>query len=139
MYKRTQIHHSENIEYHDTGNRWMLATASAWKNSVSAMIGGVSMLIGSRTLKSLILIEKIQPRMMVGTFKGNPSTTIISSYSPANVSEETDLIAFYDELSSLVHPKTPRFAIGGNMNAQTSQNTTFLSLVKIRMPKLVKT
>ena len=32
---------SEDMKYHDTGNGWTLATASAWKNSVNAMIGGV--------------------------------------------------------------------------------------------------
>ena len=40
--------------------------------------------------------------MMVATFNGNPSATIISCYSPTNVSEETEIIAFYDKLSSLV-------------------------------------
>ena len=38
--------HSVDIKYHDTGNVWMLSTASAWKISVNAMIGGVGMLIG---------------------------------------------------------------------------------------------
>ena len=28
---------SEDIKYHNTGNGWMLATASAWKNSVNAL------------------------------------------------------------------------------------------------------
>ena len=37
--------HSKDIKYHDTGNGSMLATASAWKNSVNATIGGVDMLI----------------------------------------------------------------------------------------------
>ena len=50
--------------------------------------------------------------------------TIISCYSPANVSEETDLVAFYDELSSLVHsiPKHIVLVIGGDMNAQIGKN-----------------
>ena len=39
---------------------------------------------------------------MVATFNGNPSTTIISFYSPTNASDETDRITFYDELSCLV-------------------------------------
>ena len=65
-------------------------------------IGGVGLLIEPRALKSLNSIEKIQRRMMVATFNGNPSATIISCYSLINVSEETDLIAFYNELSSLV-------------------------------------
>ena len=112
--------HSEDIEYHDTCNGWMLATASAWKNSVKATIGSVGMLIGPRALKSLNIIEKIQPKMMVAIFNGNTSATIISCYNPTNVSEETELIAFYDELSSLVRsiPKHNVLVIGGDMNVQ---------------------
>ena len=116
--------HSEDIKYHDTGNGWTLATVSAWKNSINAMIGGVGILIGPKALKSLNSIESIQPRMMVATFKGNPRATIISCYSPTNVSEETELIAFYDELSSLVRniPKHNVLVIGGDMNAQIRKN-----------------
>ena len=63
--------HCEDIKYHDTGNGWTLATASAWKNPDNATIGGVVMLIRLRALKSLNGREKIQPSMMVATFKGN--------------------------------------------------------------------
>ena len=61
---------------------------------------------------------------MVATFDGNPSATIISCYSPTNVSEETDLIALYNELSSLVYsiPKQNVLVIGGDMNAQNGKN-----------------
>ena len=116
--------HSEDIRYHDSGNGWTLAIASAWKNYINATIGGVGMLLGPQTLKSLNSKEKIQPRMMVATFNGNPSSTIISCYSPTNVSEETDLIAFFDELSSLVRsiPKHNVLVIGGDMNAQIDKN-----------------
>ena len=51
--------HSEVIKYYDTSNGWTRATASAWKNSINAMIGGVGMLIGLLALKSLNSIEKI--------------------------------------------------------------------------------
>ena len=81
--------HNEDIKYHDTGNGWTLATVSTWKNSVNAMVGGVEILIGPRALKSLNSIERIQSRMMVATFNSNPRATIISCYSPTNVSEET--------------------------------------------------
>ena len=82
------------------------------------------MLIGPRALKSLNSREKIQPRMMVATFNGNPSATIISFYSPTNISEGTELITFYDELSSLVRsiPKHNVLVIGGDMNAQIGKN-----------------
>ena len=82
------------------------------------------MLIGPQALKSLNSIEKIHPRMMVATFNGNPRAKIISCYSPTNVSEETELIAFYDELSSLVRSiqKHNFLFIGGDINAQIWKN-----------------
>ena len=97
---------------------------SVEKNSVNATEGGVGILLGQRALKSLNSIERIQPRMIDATFNGNPRATIISCYSPTNVSEETELIAFYDELSSLVGsiPKHNVLVIGGDMNAEIGKN-----------------
>ena len=61
---------------------------------------------------------------MAATFNGNPRATIISWYSPTNFSEETELVVFYDELSSLVRsiPKHNMLIIGGDMNAQIGKN-----------------
>ena len=58
--------------------------------------------------------------MLAATFNGNPRATIISCYSPTNVSEETELVTFYNERSSLVRsiPKLNLFVIGGDPNAQ---------------------
>ena len=116
--------HTEDIKYHETGNGWTLATVSAWKNSVNATVEGVRMLIGPRALKTLNSIERIQPRMMAATFSGNPKATIISCYSPTSVREETELVTFYEELSSLVRsiPKHNLLVIGGDMNAQIGKN-----------------
>ena len=72
--KEHRYTHTENIKYPETGNGWTLATASAWKNSVNATVGGVGMLIGPRALKTLNSIERIQPRMMAATFNGNPQS-----------------------------------------------------------------
>ena len=82
------------------------------------------MLIGPRALKTLNSTERIQPRMLATTFNGNPRATIISCYSPTNVSEETELVAFYDELSYLVHsiPKHNMLFSGGDINAQIGKN-----------------
>ena len=116
--------HTEDIKYHETGNGWMLVTVSAWKNSVNASVGGVGMLLGPRALKTLNSIERIQPRMMAATFNGNPKATIISCYSPTNVSEENEIVTFYEDLSSLVRsiPKHNLLVIGGDMNAQIGKN-----------------
>ena len=84
----------------------------------------------TKSVKTLNNIERIQPRMMAATFNGNPRATIISCNSPTNVSEETELVAFYDELSSLVHsiPKYNVLVIGGDMNAQIGKNGNKYSL-----------
>ena len=61
---------------------------------------------------------------MAATFNGNHRATIISCYSPTNVSEETELVIFYGELSSLVRSilKHNMLVIGGDMNAQIGKN-----------------
>ena len=58
--------------------------------------------------------------MITATFNGNPKATIISCYSPTNVSEETELVSFYEELSSQVRSisKHNLLVIGGDMNAR---------------------
>ena len=111
---------TENIKYHEAGNAWTLATVSAWKYSANATARGVGMLIGPRALKTRNSIERIQPRMMAATFNGNSKETIISCYSPTNVSEETVLVTFYEELYSLMRSilKNNQLVIGGDMNSQ---------------------
>ena len=65
--------------------------------------------------------------MMLLTFNGKPSPAIISCYNPTNVSKETVLIAFYDELSSLVRSilKHIVLVIGGDVNAQIGKNVSY--------------
>ena len=61
---------------------------------------------------------------MVATVNGNPSATIISYYRPTYFSKETNLIDFYNELSSLVRsiPKHNVLVIGGDLNTQIVKN-----------------
>ena len=62
--------------------------------------------------------------MVVANTNGNTTATIISFYSPTNVCKEIDLIAFFNELSSLIRsiPKHNVLVIGGDMNAQIGKN-----------------
>ena len=126
--------HSEDIKYHDSGKGWTLDTASAWKNSVNATVGGVGILIGPGALTSLNSIERIQPRIIVAIFNGNPRAAIISCYSPTNVSVETELITFYDELLPLVRsiPKHNVLIIGSDRNAQIGKNVNLKSAYTMR-------
>ena len=61
--------------------------------------------------------------MMVATFNGNPSTTIISCDSPTNASDETGLDT-YNDLFSFVHSILKHYVliVGGDMNAHISKN-----------------
>ena len=114
--------HSEDIKYHDTGKGWAFISTSAWKNSVNATIGGVGMLIGPRAIKSLNRENTTEDD---GSYAYDyPSTTIISCYSPTYVSNETVLIAFYNQLFSLVRiiPKHNVHIIDGDRNAQIVKN-----------------
>ena len=101
--------------------RWQLYQHG---KTLNATVVEVGMLIGPRASKTLNSIERIQPRMVAATFNGNPRATIISCYSPTNVSEETELVSFYDKLSSLVRSilKHNVLDIGGDMNTQIGKN-----------------
>ena len=113
-------HEELNLKYHEVGKYWTLITASACKNSMNSTIGGVGMLVSPHALKSLNSIEKISSRIIIATFNGNPKTTVICCYSPTNISEETEVEDFYNDLSSLSRdvPKHNVLIVGGDMNAQ---------------------
>ena len=74
--------------------KWRLLTCSAWKNTVNAANGGIGMLLRVDIYNTLSSIAKISPRIMTATFQGNPQTTIITCYSPTNVSDETETERF---------------------------------------------
>ena len=62
--------------------------------------------------------------MMVTTFNGSPRSTIISCYTPTDASDVTDLITFYNELSSLIRriSKHNVLIINGDINAQKGKD-----------------
>ena len=75
---------------------------------------------------------------MCASFNSNPCITIGSCYSPINVSEETDLITFYNERSSLVRsiPKHNVLIIDGDMNAQIGKDETNNSAYTTRQTEM---
>ena len=120
-----RYHHSKvELKYHDTVNGWTFISASAWKISVNAVIGGVRIPLNPHALKSLNSIKKIQPRMLVATFNGDLDTTIIFCYSPINANDETEITTFNSELSPLVHfiSNYNVLIIGGDMKAQIGKD-----------------
>ena len=84
------------------------------------------MLLSPSAKNSLNNIEKIDHRILITSFNGNPATTIVSCYSPTNIAEEDSVTQFFDELSSIVRnvPKHNVLLIGGD---------TILSLVELEL------
>ena len=85
---------------------------------MNASIEGVGMLVSPIACKSLINIEPINSRIIIATFSGNPETTIISCYSPTNVSEDSIAENFYSQLSIKQIPKHNITIVCGDMNAK---------------------
>ena len=83
------IHEDTVIKEH-TYDKWKLLTLSAWKNRINTATGGIGMLAS---------IEMISPRIMIVNFQGNPQTSVISCYSPTNISDEQETEIFYIKLT----------------------------------------
>ena len=101
------LHEDTVIRHHVLKNKWVLLTSSADKALNNATIRGVGMLLSPKAYKALNSVETISSRIMIATFNGNPAVTIISCYSPTNVSNAEDKDQFYSELTTdKVHSKT---------------------------------
>ena len=61
---------------------------------------------------------------MCATFNGDPCTTMVSCYSPASASDESDITTFYDGLSSLARhiPKYNDLIIERDMNVEIGKD-----------------
>ena len=68
---------------------------------MNAATGGTGILFSPQAYNALTSAEMITSRIMIATFNGNPQTTIISCYSPTNISDETEVKKFYQELISV--------------------------------------
>ena len=119
--------HEDLTTNEQTFGNWTLITSSAWKNSTNAAIGGIGMLFSPQTYKALETVEMITPRIMIATINGNPRTTVISCYSPTNVSDEIEVERFYVNLTSVTRqiPKHNFVVIAGDFNAHLGQQDGF--------------
>ena len=102
----------------------MLVTSSSTKAENNSTIGGVGLLLSPKAYQSICSIEKINPRIMIATFNGNPFTTIISCYSPTTSSDVDIAIEFYSNVSNLITeiPKHNVKIIGGDMNVKIGKS-----------------
>ena len=66
-------------------------------------------------------------RILISTFQGNPSTTIIVINSPTNSSEDNVIDKFYEELRGAIEsiPQHIVLVIIGNFNARIGKEDAF--------------
>ena len=101
-----------------------MITSSAQKSSNNSTIRGVGILLSPKAHKALNSVETINPRILVATFNGNPAATVISCYSPTNVSNVVEREEFYAELAELTKtiPKHNVLLVGGDMNGRIGKS-----------------
>ena len=109
---------------------YTLFTASAWKSSINATIGGVGILIKSALLSLIQSIDKISDRVVSVTFKGNPKTTIISCYAPHSGHTDLEVEEFFEPLSNhlTLIPQHSFVFVCGDFNAQLKGSFTYHSV-----------
>jgi len=77
-----------------------LTTQSAWRNAQNAANGGVGLLVNKAAKNVLSNVKYINKRIMITTFNGNPTTTIIVNYAPQE--DTQDVIDYYDNLINTI-------------------------------------
>ena len=120
------VHLDVDIKEHTFG-KWKLLTCSAWRNSINAAIGGVGILINLRAYNAIKSIDMISNRIVAIHFMGNPLTTVISCYSPTNMSDQEETERFYVDLTSYTRhiPKHNVLVIGGDFNAHLGKENGY--------------
>ena len=84
------------------------------------------MLSSPEAFKALASIEMITPKIMIATLNENPQTTVISCYSPTNVSDESYVVSSYKEWTAAVTRHVPRhnvLVVGGDFNAHLDRTS----------------
>ena len=83
-------------------------------------MGGVGILLFPRASSNLLNIEKITDLIVVAEINCNPKARVVSCYSPTNISDESSIDAFYQDLKSLLDnsPAHNFIVVPGNFNAQ---------------------
>ena len=111
-----KITHEEELLTEEFDN-CRLITSSAWRNTTNAAVGGVGILLDKNTEKSMTQVEKINERIIIAQFHGNPMTTIIVHYSPINGSSDAE--DHYKKLLDTINlvPKHNILLVLGDYNA----------------------
>ncbi|XP_038045172.1 uncharacterized protein LOC119719753 [Patiria miniata] len=119
-----QVHRSEDpdIRISSLGSSTIF-TSSATRNRQGAAVGGVAITVQTSLRPLLTSISKINDRIMLAVFKGNPKTYVVSCYSPTNTSDEASITGFYKCLNGTFAsiPLHALLVIRGDFNAHVAR------------------
>jgi len=90
------------LKYHDIGKDFYLSIRMEELCQLLCNYWCVSMLLSPATIRALNSIKEIEPKILIANFNGYSTKTIISCYSPTNVSDIEDVENLKESLSSLV-------------------------------------
>ncbi|CAF1120680.1 unnamed protein product [Didymodactylos carnosus] len=81
--------------------------------------GGVGLLMKTKYKELLMNIERVNDRIIVAYFAGNPALTILSAYAPTDMANDDEKSEFYDALSDCIKsiPKHNVKLVLADMNA----------------------
>ena len=130
IQEHRQVHIQEDPPIKATRiGRSTIFTVSATRNRQGAEVGGVGVVVKCALLQNLVSVTMITDRIIHALFKGNPKTLVILCYSPTNISDEKDVVEFYESLNQTVlHiPSHTCLVIGGDFNAQISNGFSYHS------------
>ena len=88
--------------YETLGKGWQLILSPAFRNPIGTSQGGVGFILNDQARKSLTKVQIISSRICVLEFQGNPKTTILSCYSPTNVSPQSEVESSYNDLNRFI-------------------------------------
>ena len=96
--------------------------ASAYKITKNATVRGVGITVRKQIVPLLTNIKKVDNRMLIASFKGNPKTVLVSCYSPHNLAPLEEVEGSYEQLGNLISfiPSHNNLIIGGDFNARIS-------------------
>ncbi|XP_038055821.1 craniofacial development protein 2-like [Patiria miniata] len=130
IQEHRQVHRPEDpdIRISSLGSSTIF-TSSATRNRQGAAVGGVAITVQTSLLPLLTSISKINDRIMLAIFKGNPKTYVVSCYSPTNTSDEASITGFYKFLNDTIAsiPLHALLVIGGDFNAHVARQFSYHS------------
>ena len=93
--------------YENLGKDWRLILSVAVRNTIGASQGGVGFILNDQAWKSLTKAQITSSGICALEFQGNPKTAIPSCYSPTNMSPQSEVESFYNNLNRFIETAPP--------------------------------